>query len=170
VKKFTDPDQELWRLIMKIRIYRREKEIPLPMRKTGKSVGLDVRASGSIEIWPGQIVLVPTGLIIESPEGYYFKIFIRSGFAIRNGISLVNDVGVVDEDYCGPEDEVKIALVRHYNPKDPHFEKPVVIEKGTRIAQIIFEKNHLENIEWEEQSDQNFAGKSRGGFGSTGQY
>ena len=105
---------------------------------------------------------------IESPPDFYFKIHIRSGFAIKNGISLANDVGIVDEDYCGPDDEVKIGLIRHYNPADPHLEEPFMIKKGTRIAQIIFEQNTMMDIEWEEQQSSDFAGKSRGGFGSTG--
>lgn len=153
---------------MKIRIYRKDKDIPLPRRQTGQSVGLDVYAAAEVELRPGKVTLVPTGLIIQSPAGYYFKIFIRSGLAIKNGISLANDVGIVDEDYCGPDDEVKIGLVRHYDPQDPQRHKPLVIGKGTRIAQIIFEKNTIDEVEWEEQEHPDFAGKSRGGFGSTG--
>ncbi len=153
---------------MKIRIYRKDKSVPLPERKTVRSAGLDVYAAQTVELFPGRVTLVPTGLIIESPAGYYFKIFMRSGLAIKKGISLANDVGIIDEDYCGLADEVKIGLVRHYNPADPGREKPLVIEKGTRIAQLIFEKNALPEIEWEEQEAPDFAGKSRGGFGSTG--
>ncbi len=77
-------------------------------------------------------------------------------------------MGIIDEDYCGPADEVKIGLIRHYNPADPLLQQPLVISKGSRIAQIIFEKNLLPDIEWEEQESIDFAGKSRGGFGSTG--
>ncbi len=153
---------------MKIRIYRKDKSIPLPQRQTPRSIGLDVYAAESVELWPGKPALVPTGLIIESPAGYFFKIFIRSGFALKNGLSLINDVGIIDEDYCGPADEVKIGLIRHYNPSDPHLHEPLIITKGTRIAQIIFEKNDLPHIEWEEQDRIDFAGRSRGGFGSTG--
>ncbi len=153
---------------MKIRIYRKDKSVPLPERKTPRSVGLDVYAAETVELYPGEVKLVPTGLIIEAPPGYFFKIFIRSGFAVKNGVSLANDVGIIDEDYCGPEDEVRIALVRHYNPRDPRLDEPLVIEKGTRIAQIIFEKNEFPQIEWEEQDRPDFAGRTRGGFGSTG--
>ncbi|MEJ2536740.1 MAG: dUTP diphosphatase [Calditrichia bacterium] len=155
---------------MKIRIYRKDKSVPLPERKTERSVGLDVYASQRVELWPGKVTLIPTGLIIESPPGYFFKIFIRSGFAIKNGVSLANDVGVVDEDYCGPEDEVKIAVIRHFNPADPSQNKPLVIEKGMRIAQLIFEKNEMPEIVWQEQEKPEFAGDSRGGFGSTGDH
>lgn len=153
---------------MKIRIYRKDKTVPLPERKTFHSAGLDVYASQTVELWPGKVTLVPTGLIIESPAGYYFKIFIRSGLAIKKGVSLANDVGIVDEDYCGPDDEVKIGLIRHFNPSDPNGDKPLVIEKGTRVAQLIFEKNALTDVEWEEENNPSFAGGSRGGFGSTG--
>ena len=155
---------------MKIRIYRKDKNVPLPERKTNRSVGLDVYASQNVELWPGKVTAVPTGLIIESPPGYYFKIFIRSGFALKNGISLANDVGIVDEDYCGPNDEVRIAVIRHFNPADPAKDKPLLIEKGTRIAQIIFEKNVMPELIWDEQDNPGFAGGSRGGFGSTGDH
>jgi dUTP pyrophosphatase len=155
-------------MFMKIRIYRKDKAVPLPRRQTVNSVGLDVYSAAEVKLWPGKVTLVPTGLIIQSPPGYFFKIFIRSGFAIKNGISLANDVGIVDEDYCGPDDEVKIGLVRHYDPRDPQRDQPLVISKGTRIAQIIFEKNVVDEVEWEEEERPDFAGKSRGGFGSTG--
>ena len=153
---------------MKIRIFRKDKLVPLPQRQTPRSVGLDVYAAETVELWPGKAVLVPTGLIIESPPGYFFKIFIRSGLAVKNGVSLINDVGIIDEDYCGAADEVKIGLIRHYCPDDPQLHQPLIISKGSRIAQIIFEKNELPDIEWEEQENIDFAGKSRGGFGSTG--
>jgi len=154
---------------MKIRIYRKDKTVPLPVRKTTRSVGLDVYASERVELFPGKVTLVPTGLIIESPPGYYFKIFIRSGFAVKNGISLANDVGIIDEDYCGPQDEVKVAMIRHFNPADAERENPFIIEKGTRIAQLIFEKNVLPRVKWEEMESADFAGNTRGGFGSTGE-
>lgn len=153
---------------MKIRVYRKCKDVPLPARKTPRSAGLDVYAAKKVELLPGKVELVPTGLVIESPPGYFFKIHIRSGFAVKHGICLANDVGIIDEDYCGPDDEVKIAVVRLYNPNDPGKEQPFIIEKGTRIAQIIFEKNALPEIDWQEMDSPHFAGTTRGGFGSTG--
>lgn len=153
---------------MKIRIYRKNKSIPLPVRKTPQSIGMDVFTSETVEFFPGKVVLVPTGLIIESPAGYYFRIHVRSGFSTKYGISLVNDVGIIDEDYCGPNDEIKIAMIRHYKPDDPSSKKPLVVKEGTRIAQIIFEKNILPSVEWDEQKFPDFSKKDRGGFGSTG--
>ncbi len=153
---------------MKIRIYRKDKSVPLPERKTIKSVGLDVYSAETVSLLSGKVTMVPTGLIIESPPGYYFKIFMRSGLAIKKGISLANDVGIIDEDYCGPDDEVKIGLIRHYNPNEPKRDNPIILEKGTRIAQLIFEKNQFTEIQWEEQDRPDYAGSTRGGFGSTG--
>ena len=150
---------------MKIRVYRKHKDIPLPERKTTRSVGLDVYSSERVELWPGKVELISSGLIIEAPPGCFYKIHIRSGLAVKNGICLANDV---DEDYCGPEDEVKIALVKLYNPNDSPKNQPFIIERGTRIAQIIFEKNALPEIEWEEMDSPDFAGKTRGGLGSSG--
>ena len=84
---------------MKIRIYRKHKDIPLPERKTEKSAGLDVYAAERAELFPGKAALISTGLIIEAPAGYFYKIHIRSGLAVKNGICLANDVGIIDEDY-----------------------------------------------------------------------
>ena len=153
---------------MKIRIYRKNKDIPLPERKTEHSAGLDVYAAESAELHPGKVALISTGLIIETPPGYFYKVHIRSGLAVKHGICLANDVGIIDEDYCGPEDELKIAMVKLFAPGDPENNAPFIVERGMRIAQIIFEKNALPEIEWEEMQQADFAGKTRGGFGSTG--
>ncbi|MGH1366331.1 MAG: dUTP diphosphatase [Calditrichia bacterium] len=153
---------------MKVRIYRKDKSVALPKCQTPGSAGLDVHASATTELWPGEVVVIPTGLIIEPPRGFFYKIHIRSSVAIKNGICLANDVGIIDEDYCGPEDELKIAMVRLYNPRDAKKDEPFIIEKGTRIAQIIFEKNYASQVEWQEMNSADFAGPTRGGIGSTG--
>lgn len=154
---------------MNIRIYRRHKDIPLPHRQTPRSAGLDVHAGERVELMPGEVVVVPTGLIIESPPGCFFKVHVRSSMAVRHGICLANDVGIIDEDYCGPADELNIAMVRLYNPRDPRLDEPIVIERGTRIAQIVFEQTAVPEVRWVEMDDPGFAGDTRGGFGSTGE-
>lgn len=147
-----------------IRIFRGEKSVSLPVRKTSGSAGWDVFASEDTILEPGKVTLVPTGLIIETPPGYHFRVFIRSGFAVRHNVSLVNSVGIIDADYCGPEDFLKIAMLKNFLPTA----EPTQISKGERIAQIIFEKNAFASLQWDEQDDPAFHGKSRGGFGSTG--
>ncbi len=154
---------------MKVRIYRKYRDIPLPERKTPLSAGLDVYTSEAVKLQTGVPALIPTGLIVEAPVGYFIRMHIRSGIALKYGLSLVNDVGIIDGDYCGPEDELKIAVIRHYNPADPRSAEPLEIPRGTRIGQIIFERLALAEVEWDEQDRPDFARTSRGGFGSTGE-
>jgi len=155
---------------MKIRVYRKHKDVSLPIRKTNKSAGLDIYSPADVELKPGIPVVVPTGLIVEAPPGYFYKLFVRSGLSIKNNVSLLNDVGIIDGDYCGPEDEIKVGLIRHHSPDETANAQPVIIKKGERFAQMIFEKIALPDIEWDEQDTPDFAGNTRGGFGSTGQF
>jgi len=153
---------------MKIKIYRRDKSVSLPIQKSTKAAGLDVYVEQDTELECGNVTFVETGLIIQPPEGYHIKLFIRSGFSVKNNVSLVNSTGIIDEDYCGETDFLKVALIRHYSGNDAQDKTPLVLKKGDRIGQIIFEKTAFTHIEWDEQESANFAGESRGGFGSTG--
>ena len=141
---------------MKIRITRLDASAPLPARETAGAAGFDLAAAADITVAPGQIVLVPTGLIIQVPEGYFLGIFARSSTPFKRGLMIPNGVGVVDTDYRGPEDEVKIQV---YN----FTAAPVHIKRGDRIAQGIIIRHEVP--EWEEGEP---AQTTRGGFGSTG--
>lgn len=102
---------------------------------------------------------VPTGLVFHLPENHVLHIFARSSTFPKLGLLLANGVGVIDADYCGPEDEVCILF---YNPG----EIPVTIAIGTRIAQgVIYPRPR---IEFEEIALKESV--SRGGIGSTGGY
>ena len=81
---------------------------------------------------------------------------LRSSTPRKKGLHKPHGIGVIDNDYCGDEDEVKVQV---FNSTD----KEVVVEKGERIAQGIFVK--IDKFEWDEVEKM---GKSRGGFGSTG--
>ncbi len=153
---------------MKLRIYRRDKSVPLPERKSLKAAGMDIYVEQDLEIPVGEVVFVETGLIIEPPTGYHYRLFIRSGFSVKNNISLVNSTGIIDEDYCGENDFLKVALIRHISIDEEKNKKKLILKKGDRIGQIIFEKTELIDAEWDEQENANFVGESRGGFGSTG--
>jgi dUTP pyrophosphatase len=141
---------------MKVRITRRDPSLPLPSRETEGSAGFDLAAAADVTIAPGQIALVPTGLIIKVPDGHFIGIFARSSTPLKRGLMIPNGVGVVDTDYCGPEDEIKIQV---YN----FTSAPVQIARGDRIAQGILMPYVAP--EWEEGES---SGKTRGGFGSTG--
>jgi dUTP pyrophosphatase len=141
---------------MKARIKRLDKTLPLPAYQTKGSVGFDICARENTTIKPKEIALIPGNIIVETPAGYMLLIALRSSTPRKKGLIKPHGIGIVDNDYCGENDEVKVQV---YNITD----KDVVVEKGERIAQGVFVK--VEKFDWEETDSM---GKSRGGFGSTG--
>ncbi len=110
---------------MHIRIRRLDATIPLPMYATAESAGFDLSAAADLTIAPRQIALVPTGLVIEVPSGYFLGIFARSSTPLKRGLMVANGVGVIDPDYAGPDDEVRIQVLnitaqrRHHPARRP---------------------------------------------------
>jgi dUTP pyrophosphatase len=143
---------------MQIKIKRLDQSLPLPQYHTTGSAGFDFYARTTTTIPPKEMTRIPTGLIIATPPGYFLAVINRSSTPQKKGLSMPNGVGVVDSDYCGENDEIKVLM---YNLTD----QAVTIEKGERIAQGLFLK--VEQGQWEEV--QEAASKSRGGFGSTGE-
>ena len=131
----------------------------LPEKGSRLSAGFDLHAclDEPIEVRPEGTVMIPTGLAIAPPSGYFGAIFARSGLAAKQGLRPANCVGVCDEDYRG---EYMVALHNDSNT-------PRVINPGDRIAQLVFlpypqmvafvNKDSLDNTE-----------RGSGGFGSTG--
>jgi len=139
------------------RIYRRDPSIPVPKYETPGSAGFDLAAGADLTIEPGRIALVPTGLVIEVPAGHFLGIFARSSTPLTRGLVVANGVGVVDSDYCGPEDEIKVQVLNVTG-------EPVQVRRGDRLAQGVIIP--FARVEWE--LDAAPARPSRGGFGSTG--
>ena len=143
---------------MKVRIKRLDPSVPLPRYQTPHSAGFDIAASEDVQVAPGEVKLIPTGLIAEAPEGFFLALFIRSSAPIKKGLTLANGVGVVDRDYSGPADQILIEVLNF-------TDKTVDVRKGERIAQGLFLR--VDQVEWEEVDEVRVP--SRGGFGSTGQ-
>jgi dUTP pyrophosphatase len=108
-------------------------------------------------VQPGEVTLVPTGLVIEVPGGHFLGIFARRSTPLKRGLMVANGVGVVDSDYCGPKDEIKIEVFNFTNA-------PVSVRRGDRLAQGILMP--YVRAEWKEESAA--ARPTRGGFGATG--
>ena len=113
------------------RIRRLRPDVTLPAYQTAESAGFDLAASEDVTIEPGEVALVPTGLVIEVPHGHFLGVFARSSTPLKRGLMVANGVGVVDPDYSGPADEVKIEVVNFTG-------QPVHVKKGDRIAQGLF--------------------------------
>jgi dUTP pyrophosphatase len=142
---------------MKVRIHRLHASADLPRYESEAAAGFDLAASSDLTIPPGEVALVPTGLVIEVPPGMFLGIFARSSTPLKRGLMVANGVGVVDSDYCGPADEVKIAVL---NFTRVH----VQVTAGDRLAQGILLP--VTRVAWEEIAAPEK--ESRGGFGSTG--
>jgi dUTP pyrophosphatase len=96
-------------------------------------------------------------VVIEVPPGYALLVVSRSSTPCRRGLMKANGVGVIDQDYCGDNDEIQAQF---YN----FTHQPVTVERGERIAQALLVP--APRVEWEEV--QSFPHPDRSGFGSTG--
>lgn len=141
---------------MKVKIKRIDKSLPLPVYETDGSVGFDLLAREDIKVLPKQIELVPANLVVEVPKGYMLALVSRSSTPRKKGLIKPHAIGVIDQDYCGENDELKIQV---YNFTD----EEVTVQKGEKIAQGIFVR--VDKFEWEEVDT--MKSSDRGGFGST---
>lgn len=142
---------------MKIELHRLSPDVPLPKYETNGAAGFDLAAASDVTVAPGAVVLVPTGLVIRVPARHFLAIFARSSTPIKRGLMVANGVGVVDSDYCGPQDEIKIEV---YN----FTAAPVNVKRGDRLAQgVVMPCVRAEWVEVETPSE-----PTRGGFGATG--
>ncbi|AZO04919.1 MAG: dUTP diphosphatase [Mesorhizobium sp.] len=134
--------------------------LPLPAYESAGAAGMDLRAAvpedRPLLILPGKRALVPTGLVLEIPEGMEGQVRPRSGLAFKHGLTVLNSPGTVDSDYRG---EVKVLLV---NLGDEDF----AVTRGMRIAQIVFAA--VTQVTVEERALAGGTTRGAGGFGSTG--
>lgn len=140
----------------KVAIKRIDKSLPLPVYATAGSVGFDLLCREDREILPRQIELIPGNVIVHIPSGYFLLLTLRSSTPRRKSLLIPNGVGIIDQDYCGEGDEIKVQVFNF-------SEEAVQIQKGERIAQGLFIP--VMRVEWEEIDE---VGQGRGGFGSTG--
>jgi dUTP pyrophosphatase len=133
------------------------EDIFLPQYMTEHSAGMDIFAAVDTDetILPGQRKVIPTGIAVALPVGYEAQIRPRSGLAIKNGVTLVNSPGTIDADYRG---EIGIIMINH-------GEKPFVVRRGDRIAQMIV--HQVCRVSWTACEHLNLTSRGNGGFGHT---
>jgi dUTP pyrophosphatase len=142
---------------MRVKITRIDKSLPLPEYKTAGAVGFDFVTRVTTTIQPGEIARIPSNVIVQTPPGYMLLATMRSSTPVKKpGLIKPHAIGVIDQDYCGPEDEIKFQVQNVGR-------EPLVVERGERIGQGIFVR--VDQAEWEEVEEA--AAASRGGFGST---
>lgn len=126
------------------------KEMLLPVRKA-------TNGQATVQLMPQFRTLVPTGLILDIPSKHVVKLYIRSSMALKFGLGLANDVGIIDSDYVDP------LFVMIYNMGDT----PINIYHGDRIAQGILEKTLSYKLEETTEKPGKKTDRD-GGLGSTG--
>ncbi len=142
--------------ILKIERLPHNKSIPQYQTKGAAGMDLCAAIEQPIELKPLERKLIPTGLKIELEHGYEAQIRPRSGLSIKHGITLINCVGTIDEDYRG---EVCVPVVNLSN-------EIYVIQPEERIAQMVIAR--VEQAEIEVTTELTQTDRGEGGFGSTG--
>lgn len=122
----------------------------------GKSDWIDLRAAKEVEMKKGDWVLIPLGVAMELPKGYEAHIVPRSSTYKNFGIIQTNHMGVVDESYCGDQDQWHFSALAM---------RDTVIHVNDRICQFRI-MEHQPQILFDEV--ENLGNSNRGGFGSTG--
>lgn len=142
---------------MEISFRRLTPDTPIPEYKTPGAAAFDLAIIEEGVLAPGEKKMFRTGLVIRVPEQHVLILAPRSSNA-KKGIQLANSIGIIDQDYCGPEDELRLFL---YNIGEEAYH----LEKGERIAQGLFlpvtKGIFQESQAWDISSN-------RGGFGTTG--
>lgn len=127
-----------------------------PAKQHESDAAYDLRSTRAMTIQPGEFAGVPTGIRMQLPQGFVAEVRPRSGLALKKGISVLNTPGTIDSGYRG---EVFAILVNHGR-------EPFEIQRGDRIAQLLFQRlpdTELVKVDSLDESD-----RGANGLGSTG--
>ena len=141
---------------MKVKIEQLYKGAMEPTYGTPGAAAFDLYAAQDGVVEAYAMAVIKTGLAFEIPQGYVMRVYSRSGHGFKNGVRLVNCVGVIDSDYRG---EIMVGL-KNDGPT------MMWVRQGDRIAQAIIEP--VERIEFEWADELSSTERGQGGFGSTG--
>lgn len=139
-----------------LKIKKLHQEAIIPEYQSKGAAGFDFCALESCVIKAGKYFAVSTGIALEIQEGFEVQVRPRSGLALKNGISVLNTPGTIDNDYRG---EIKVLLVNH---SDNDFS----VQKGDRIAQGVL--NKVYKASFQEVSTLSQTQRAERGFGSSG--
>lgn len=122
----------------------------------GKSDWIDLRAAETVDMEPMEFKLIPLGIAMQLPAGYEAHVIPRSSTFKNFGIIQANSMGLIDESYCGDNDQWYFPAIAL---------RKTTILANDRICQFRIMK-HQPQIEFHEVDNLN--NESRGGIGSTG--
>jgi dUTP pyrophosphatase len=131
----------------------------LPKYAYPSDSGFDLHATEEVIIGPFGRALVPTGLKVSFEEGYEIQVRPKSGLAIKQGLTVLNTPGTVDQGYTG---EIQVIVFNTNNTT-------VTIPKGMKVGQGVLcpvVQGKYVNVQKVEQVEDKDRGNN--GFGSTG--
>ena len=150
---------EMENMVYKVDLNYSSKEGRLLSYNYESDSGFDLYSTEQITIPAFGRALVPTGIVLDIPEGFEVQIRSKSGLALNQGLMVLNSPGTIDQGYIG---EIKIILFNTNNHQ-------VIVERGMKVAQAVLANvvsgkfvtlNKIENVEQKERGSN--------GFGSTG--
>lgn len=130
----------------------------LELKKINKGDWIDLYCAKTTRLIRGEYTQIPLGVSMELPKGYEAYVLPRSSTYQKYGILMTNGMGVIDNSYCGDDDEWKFPALAV---------RDTTITRGERIAQFRIVKNQP-NIKF--VSRETLGNINRGGFGSTGRW
>ncbi|MBI4713702.1 dUTP diphosphatase [Candidatus Uhrbacteria bacterium] len=140
-----------------VKILKCHPDAVIPTYHSNGACAFDLSTIESATIQPGEIVRLRTGLVVCVPENYVLFIAARSSLPRKYGLCVPQGFGIVDNDFCGPNDELLLQLLNFTN-------EPTEVKKGDRLVQAMF----VPFVKAEFQEVMKLTSPNRGGFGSTG--
>ncbi|MFW5702974.1 MAG: dUTP diphosphatase [Candidatus Dojkabacteria bacterium] len=141
---------------LEIRYKKLHKDAKVPLHGSDRAAGYDLYARTEVEIAPSETELIPTGIALELPEGYFAMLAPRGSLAIKKNLDMPHSVGIMDEDYVG----------EYFVPLRNLGKKPFKIDKHERIAQLIVLPFQL--VEFVQVNELKQTKRGEGRFASTG--
>ena len=144
--------------IYSIKYYTENELAKEPYQATENSAGYDVFAAETKTLLPNSVDIISLELRWAIPNGFYGKLFPRSGILREHFVSI--DAGVIDADFRGI---IQVLMVNH------HPQKTFTVRTGDRIAQVVFMEKF--NANFDRVTDKHLLGQTKrgnDGFGSTG--
>ena len=142
-------------ILSKIKVKLLSNQAKIPTQAHDSDAGWDLYSTQDVEILPGHRQIIPIGIALVIPEGYVGLIWARSGLSVKNGCDVL--AGVIDAGYRG---EIKVCL------QNCDSINPIVLNKGSKVAQILFQEVPKFILEQVEELEDTSRGES--GFGSSG--
>lgn len=141
---------------MRLLVKKTSKKSILPLIAHKGDAGMDLFSIDEAIIKPMERKLIHTGIKVQLPKNTEAQIRPRSGLALKNGITVLNTPGTIDEAYRG---EIGVILINFSNIE-------FKVEEGMKIAQMIIKPTLT--LEIEEVIELTETNRGEGGFGSTG--